>query len=433
MFDRWQSLPQHKKISLAALLLLIVAATLALIVWLCLPHYGTLFNQLDSEDARQMIRQLDQKQIPYTLSQGGTSILVAENQVDKLRLELMGNGLKLAGNVGFELFDRSDFGMTDFSQKINYQRALQGELERTISSLTEIKSARVHLVMPEKLLFGPSTPPSASITLHVASAQQLRRRQIDSIQQLVAASVPHLSAAQVIILDERGRTLSDRKADSTDGQLRAKKNMEHYLENKAQRLLQSVFPNQAVRLQIDVTLNHDHSERNSESYLPTNDAVLTHSKEVQHVKGNKKTQEVQDISSEKSYQYGRLVEKQHLASGAIKQLTVSVVVPQDSDMPMQNRIGQMVKTAIGFSEARGDSISVQALLLSPPALSTHNEPAPAPMAKPDPPLNRHAYQALLALGLILLLMLGKLLLDNRRRQRLLQEIFAGLEQPDASI
>jgi len=128
----------------------IAALTTALAILSMSPSYGVLFNHLDSRDANQIISQLEQANIAYQVKNNGSDILIDKRLIDKTRIKLMGAELALTHSVGFELFDKSDFGMTDFSQKINYQRALQGELERTISSLDEIKQARVHLVIPER-------------------------------------------------------------------------------------------------------------------------------------------------------------------------------------------------------------------------------------------------------------------------------------------
>ena len=158
-----------------------------------------------------MIEELDRMKVPYRLDDGGGSILVPEELVHKTRLQLVGKNLPLHGAVGFEIFNNTDFGMTEFTQKVNYQRALQGELTRTIMALEEVQSARVHLALPESSLFKrEQSRPKASVALAVRPGQSLARDQVAGIQRLVAAAVPGIDADDVTVLDQKGVTLSRR-------------------------------------------------------------------------------------------------------------------------------------------------------------------------------------------------------------------------------
>ncbi|MES9851136.1 MAG: flagellar basal-body MS-ring/collar protein FliF [Candidatus Thiodiazotropha sp. L084R] len=188
---------------------LILALTFAASWWLLQNRSAVLFTDLEPNDAAAVVTELERMKVSYKLAGDGTRIMVPEDQVHEIRLKLLGNGLPLNGGVGFEVFDNAEFGMTEFAQRINFQRAMQGELTRTITSLKEVKYARVHLVMPEASLFKESkTPPSASITIFLKPGAQLNQQQIEGIQRLVSASVQGLESAGVTIIDQYGKTLS---------------------------------------------------------------------------------------------------------------------------------------------------------------------------------------------------------------------------------
>jgi flagellar M-ring protein FliF len=192
---------------------MVVAALVAAVcvvlaaAWYLFLHvsYQPLFTRLRSADAAAIIADLDRKKISYVLADGGATILVPADIADRTRLEVMTEDIPLKGTVGFELFDKSDMGLTDFAQQINYQRALQGELERTISTLDGVDSARVHLSLGEDRIFRDDrVPPKASVTIRMQNGAVLAPSAALGIQRLIAAAVPNLEPANVVILDEKG-------------------------------------------------------------------------------------------------------------------------------------------------------------------------------------------------------------------------------------
>src|SRR6185312_4078237 len=209
MFDRVQALTIRQQIVLAA----IVAGVCALVIgmiWFAFFRidYQPLFTELRPTDAATIVADLDRKKISYRLEQGGTTILVPAELVDSTRLNLMTDDLPLKGTVGFELFNKSDMGLTDFAQKINFQRALQGELERTIMTLDGVESARVHLSMGEERIFRDDrVPPKASVTIRMRRGVTLGIEAAQGVQRLIAAAVPNLDVSSVVILDEAGRVI----------------------------------------------------------------------------------------------------------------------------------------------------------------------------------------------------------------------------------
>lgn len=410
---------KQRQLSFALGLIVIIGLTFLLSYWVVNPQYGVLFNQLNSRDANQILNQLEQANIPYKVSHQGSEILISKPLIEKTRIKLMNSGVQFSQQVGFELFDKSDFGMTDFSQKINYQRALQGELERTISSLDEVRQARVHLVIPERHLFQQEeNQPKAAVNLHLN--QPLTPQQVKSIQQLITASVPHMQKNNVIIVDQNGNNLTHDEDDSTVGHFAIKKSIEHYLNQKVTQMLKAVFTDEEVMVKIDVTLNYDELQR--ELIKPQRDGIITHEKETQHSTSSKseKAQTNHDLTREKSYQFGR--EKEHFtrASGNIERLTVSVAIPQFTSQQTIEQIERLVKSIVGFDEIRGDRISIEALITTPHLI-------------PSIPLTSSIPQSTASSNLIFLAVIGCLSLviffyslnvksRRRKRQLLLTEL-----------
>lgn len=210
MLDRFRSLQPTRQIwvigaAAAAIAVLLVTAWL---MWLR-TTYAPLFTNLREGDAAAIVAELERRKVPYRLAEGGTVILVPEDEVDGARLNVLTGDLPLKGAVGFELFNKSDMGLSDFAQRINYQRALQGELARTIMSLDGVDTARIHLSLGEDRIFRDDrVPPKASVTIRMKPGARLSSRTALGIQRLVAAAVPKLDAANVVVLDEDGQIVA---------------------------------------------------------------------------------------------------------------------------------------------------------------------------------------------------------------------------------
>lgn len=373
------------KVSLGLFFSLLITLTGVLCWSILTPSYAVLFSHLDEKDASQIVKQLESEKISYQIKKEGSEILIDKPLVNSTRLKLMGNGMQWHGNIGFELFDKSDFGMTDFSQKINYQRAIQGELERTISSLEEVRQARVHLATPEHHLFDSETnPPKASIILHLKKS--LSPQQIESIQQLVASSVNQLNQKNVVIIDQFGNTLSRSINQHAQQQLTAKQAIERYLTDKVIQMLIKIFNEEQVMVRVDAVLNHNELRR--EFIKPQAKGYITHEKEIKRVSPGKteKDKKEEDWTREKSYQFGQEKEFFKQARGTIDRLSISVVLPTNSTPQTIEKIRQIVKNTVGFNEKRGDSISVEALITTtnPTSQTLITEaPIPSQVIKPS--------------------------------------------------
>lgn len=214
--------------------------------------YVPVLTDVPPEEAAEVVKVLDAKKIPYRLADGGTTILIENGQADKARLELIGSELPIRGQVGFELFNQSDMGLTEFAQKINFQRALQGELARTILLLDGIRSVRVHLGLAENRLFrGEQSPPKASVTLILAPGASLTESRVSGIQRLVAGAVPEMAPEAVAVLDGTGKIVSTGTVD----QAGLPGSSDAILENYRQRVTAAIKASQPwLRFSVNISL-----------------------------------------------------------------------------------------------------------------------------------------------------------------------------------
>jgi flagellar M-ring protein FliF len=217
VFEQFRSYSPVRQVVLIIAFVAILGGALgaAWYAWLRTP-YQPLFSALRPSDAATIVAELDRQKIPYRLDDGGASISVPADRADAIRLNVMTQDLPLKGTVGFELFNKSDLGLTDFVQRINYQRALQGELERTIMKLDGVDTARVHLALGEETIFRDDrVPPKASVSIRMKAGALLSDSAVQGIQKLVSAAVPKLEAANVVILDEKGQLLGGKGAGAS--------------------------------------------------------------------------------------------------------------------------------------------------------------------------------------------------------------------------
>lgn len=243
MFDKFRAAPPYQQIQLvlggAVLVTMLLLAT-----WFFFLRttYELLFSDLKISDASAIVAEMEHRKIPYRLANGGTSILVPSGTADNTRLALTGADMPIKGTVGFELFNKADLGLTDFAQKINYQRALQGELERTIMTLDGVDTARVHLSLGEDRLFrDDQVAPKASVTIRMAKGAHLSEGFAQGVRRLVAAAVPKLEPADVVILNEAGQSISsgpDMPAvSSVSPYVEARQAIEQYYEARSRQAL----------------------------------------------------------------------------------------------------------------------------------------------------------------------------------------------------
>lgn len=396
--DNFRSLGTGAQTGLIGGLLLILILTGGIAYWALSTDYAVLFSDVDSREAATLVSKLDQLQAPYRLEAGGSRIMVPAADVHALRLKLMSEGIELQSGAGFELFNEAEFGMTEFAQKINYQRALQGELARTISSVPGVKYARVHVVLPESSLFADrQVQPKAAVTLILRGDSTLDRRQVLGIQRLVAATVPGLQSGQVTVLDQHGVTLSGTgdalEAGDLPERLEQKRRVEEYLTRKAAEVLDHTFGAGRALARIDVALNFDRVHSRREDVVPL---VAENGKATGLVAKRKETSgresaadgkrgsggSTSNSSTEVVYEYGREVEEIVRTPGSIQRISVGLIVPPGLTAAQVEQLLATVATVVGVEETRGDRISLYAMDSVAPAADTTSAATPV-----EPPVD----------------------------------------------
>lgn len=400
----WNSLAARARVGLGAGAALILVAMLLAGWWLLRGEQAVLFSDLKPQDAAAMAAELERQKIPYAVADGGGTLLVERSQVHATRLKLMGRDLPLQGAVGLELFNTTDFGMTEFAQKINFQRALQGELTRTILSFAEIRDARVHLALPEQGLFRQAaTRPKAGVTLTLQHGQSLRPEQVSGIQRLVAAAVAGLAAQEVTIVNHQGVALSrsGQEGDGADASARLdlKRETENYLSRKAGVVLERAFgPGQAIA-SVDVTLNMDQVRVTTEDVIAAPDGkggaaagVLVRERESardsQAPDTDQRGTRGSSMQRDVEYQAGRRVEQVVSQPGSIRRIHVVAVVRQALDSQQQEQLRNVVAAAVGASADRGDAVVVQSFAgpsAEPPPGGRETAAAPVAAMAAEPP------------------------------------------------
>ena len=280
----WKQLGVSQRVSVLLATGAVLASLLGMAFWSSRTDYGLLYSRLSDEDASKVVAALDDAKVPYKIGSSGSSIYVPAGKVNLMRIQLAGKGLRRGDGVGYEIFDKPNFGISDFIQRANYLRAIQGELGRTISQMEGIEAARVMVVIPEnRLLLDRDKRPTASVFVRVRGNSQLAPSSINSIRSLVANSVEGLRPNSVTIVDNLGNTLSENVEDDSlvglsTTQLAARRNLEQYLSKKAESMLEKVLgPGQAmVRVSADV--NYDTITRTEEKFDPEGQVIRTQTK-----------------------------------------------------------------------------------------------------------------------------------------------------------
>jgi flagellar M-ring protein FliF len=283
LLDLWKQLGLNQRVSLGVAAFIVVAGLVAVVLWSRRPDYQLLYARLSEKDAASIIGQLQTQNIPHVVSAGGTSVQVPSDQVYKLRMDLAAKGLPSGDGVGFEIFDKGQFGLSDFVQRTNYLRAVQGELARTIMQLQGVRAARVMIVQPENrlLLTDQGVKSTASVFIDVGGSR-LESDQVNAVRHLVANAVQGLSPDQVAVVDNRGHVLSEElKQDPTlsnaSSQMRYRQQVEDYFSKKVESMLAAVIgPGNAV-VRVSAEIETEAQTVLEEKYDPDGAVVRTQS------------------------------------------------------------------------------------------------------------------------------------------------------------
>ncbi|WP_312314758.1 flagellar basal-body MS-ring/collar protein FliF [Atlantibacter sp.] len=256
-----------------------VAIIVALVLWAKTPDYRVLFSNLSEKDGGAIVTQLTQMNVPYRFSDNGGAIMVPAENVYDLRLRLAGMGLPKGGAVGFELLDQEKFGISQFSEQVNYQRALEGELSRTIETLGPVKTARVHLAMPKPSLFvREQKAPSASITVNLEPGRALDEGQITAVVHMVSSAVAGLPPENVTVVDQSGHLLTSSGSagrDLNDAQLKYAADVESRVQRRIEAIVGPIVGNGNVHAQVTAQIDFASKEQTEEQYRPNSDPSQT--------------------------------------------------------------------------------------------------------------------------------------------------------------
>ncbi len=400
-------LPPKKQIAVVAAVVLTVGSLVTLILWANKTDYKTLYAGLSSEDAGAVVSRLKEKKIDYKVGPNGSTIMVPSGSVYELRMELASEGLPQSSGIGYEIFDKQNIGVTEFVQKVNFQRALQGELARTINQFSEVKSSRVHLTIPEKTLFREDEkPPTASVVVDLRAGRRLGQSQIQGITHLVASSVEGMDPENVIIVDEHGKMLAGgktgyEKAHQTQTQQQMQSEMERKIEQKIISMLGNVVGHEKVSAKVSVEMDFTQVEQTEETYDPDATVVLSEERTKESSSGQRpvssgvpgvmsNTPDVEGAQqtsagvnksnynkSRETVNYEVSTVKRHVVNqvGAIRRLNVAVLIDGVYEMreneegetvptyvprsdEEMNKYTTLVKRAVGYDDMRGDSVEV---------------------------------------------------------------------------
>ncbi|MCC6544157.1 MAG: flagellar M-ring protein FliF [Nitrospirae bacterium] len=411
--SKFAAIPVGQKIMAVAGVAAVIAVVIAVVLWANQPVYHLLYANLSPEDAGAITEKLKEMKVPYEI-QNGNAVMVPQEKVHELRLLLAGEGMPSGGGVGFEIFDRTSIGMTDFVQKLNYKRALQGELARTISQLTEVEQARVHLVVPEKTLFSEKKESArASVVLKIRGGKMLSQNQVNGIVHLVASSVEGLSAQNISVVDTHGNILSKPSdegysANMSTYQIEYQRNLEKSMEDRVQSMLEKTVGPGKVSVRISSTLDFNQVEKTEEKYDPDTVAVRSEQRVQENNSGSSASasgvpgvvsnlptvkNENAQVSGEKggassqskraqetiNYEINKTVSHTVEAAGTIKRLSAAILIDGNYEVvkgadgketknyvPRSaeeiSKYTEIVKKAIGYNEERGDQVEVLSML-----------------------------------------------------------------------
>jgi len=417
----WGALPTAKKLALGILVLSAAVGFVLLISWSGSAQFHPLVSNLSAQEAGEVLTYLKERQIPYQISGNGGTIAVPMERVDECRLDLASQGLPQGGGVGFEVFDNTKIGMTEFVQNVNYQRALQGELARTIGRISEVESARVHIVLPEKSLFlDTEEPATASVVLKFRRGQWLSEDQVQGIVHLVSSSVSRLKPEHVTVVDHNGKLLAGGGGAApvqrlSSHQLEYQETMERGLEGRVKTMLDKALGHDKAVVRISCQIDFRQQEMTEEQFYPENRVVR--SEQILAEKSGQPTtapigvpglrsniepggdgesrsgrSEFEKQDRTVNYEIGRRTSHIVEPAARLKRISAAVIVdgsyqPQEKGAAIEwkyvprsegemQQLESLVKSAINFDEQRGDRVEVVNIPFETQKLLSPEEPTP---------------------------------------------------------
>jgi len=420
----WNDLSPAQRVVVLSFVALSAIAVVFIGMALSKPHMSVVFSGLESEDAGAIVQKLSEQKVPYELSADGTTVSVPSNQADEIRLQMATQGLPAGGNVGFGLFDKQNFGMTEFAEKVTYMRAIQGELTRTITQLAPVMDARVHLVMPEdKLYSSEQQPATGAVKLKLRRGMTLSDDQVGGIVHLVASAVEGLKPENITVIDSTGHVLYESNGSGIGGMLtsnqnKMKRQYESELSQNIQSMLTPIVGAEKAVVRVSADMTFDQEETKSETYEPATTAgagaaagatpagAQTGNTEAPQPRGILLSEETKSesysgavmppggvppvratsnqnratsggdnyIRTETTAQYNvtKTIKQVVSAPGQLKRLSVAVLVDDKAvaDPAKVSAIREAVVAAAGIDNKRGDQITVQRMAFDTTAEKT---------------------------------------------------------------
>ncbi|NSL54836.1 flagellar basal-body MS-ring/collar protein FliF [Uliginosibacterium aquaticum] len=423
IMDNFTRLTPRQKMAGAAALAFSVALLVGVWLWSQEPPYSVLFSGVEEKDGGAIITALQQQNVPYRVENGGATIMVPGARANELRLALAAQGLPRGGSVGFELLETQKLGLSQFHEQVNYQRALEGELARTIQSIGAVAGARVHLAIPKQTAFlRNEQKPTASIVVNLRPGRRLDAAQVAGIVHLVSSSVPELAANQVSVIDQNGNLLArQRKQDGValdDTQLEYVRNVEESYITRIQKILDPVLGAGNFRAQVMADVDFDAAEQTSETYKPnpSPDTAVRSQQTAENISNQpgpigvpgalsnqppvpatapittpavpgqaaQSGPQAVPLNTNKTatinYEVDKTVAHVRRAVGQVRRLSVALVVNNKAEKDAKGnvktaplseaevrKINDLVREAVGYVEKRGDTINVTNTAFTDPA------------------------------------------------------------------
>lgn len=438
----------YRQLALMGGLAASIALGVVIVMWSQQPNYSMLYSGLSDQDSLEVINALDRAGIPHKMNGAAGTILVPADKVHQARMSLAGEGLPKGAATGFALLDKEQgFGVSQFMENARYQRALEGELSQTISSMSNVQSARVHLALPKQSAFvRDRKKPSASVMLNVYGGRPLEAGQVAAVVHLVASSVPNLSPDQVTVVDQTGKLLtiegSSDQIRLTANQFDYRRNVEDYYTKRIEDILTPILGSNGVRAQVSADIDFTQTEQTQEKFNPDLPAVRSEQTYEDRSNGASTVAGVPGALSNqppgttaqaaqgqtgidttkgpessvrritRNYELDKTISHTKYQTGVVRKISIAVVVDDKQTVADDGtvervprtedeltRITALVKEAVGFNAERGDSVNVINASFAPPP--TLEEP-PEPGLLDKPWIWDVAKQVAAAIGVLLL-------------------------------
>ncbi|MFN7065524.1 MAG: flagellar basal-body MS-ring/collar protein FliF [Aquificaceae bacterium] len=424
--ERFLSLSLTQKLLIIGVPILTLGFFIAVITFLAKPNYTVLYSGLSQEDMMVIVSELDREGVKYKIHQDGKSILVPENQTRDIRLKLAAKGIPSKGLVGYEVFDKNNISTSDFQNQVNFKRAVEGELARTILRIVGIEDARVNIGMPQKSIFvREEEEPTASVFLKLKPGYEITPEQVKAIRNLVSASVPRLRPEKVVVVDHTGKDLTallEEEELTKNRELKVKLEFEKKLEREIQRALEEALGYGSVKVKVYADLDLTKKEQKEEIYDPDMTAVVSQQKKKERTIGGgvagvpgaqanippgtgavagagqvitEKSETVTnyEVSKREVYTLDPIIK--------VKRLSVGVLVDASVKNLDVEKIRRIVVASAGIDAQRGDTVVIESIHFQKPTFEK------APTAYEN-------YLKLATLGLVIIGLIGLSLFAARR-------------------